>query len=398
MLVKNEIKKRVRKLYPELVEIRRHLHAHPELSFQEKNTSAFIRARLDEYGISYTDGYAGYGIVAEVKAAKKGRTVYLRGDMDALPIQEVPGRPYGSRNKGLMHACGHDVHTCCVLGAARILNEIKDHLRGTIKIIFQPGEEKLPGGASIMIKEGAVKAHKGSVIYGQHVHPPLEVGKVGFHPGEYMASADELYIRVKGKGGHAALPQNCVDTILVGAQVVNALHHVVSRYSHPMVPTVLSLGKINSKGGATNIIPDELEIAGTLRSMDEENRTRLHKIIRQVVKNTAAAYGATARATIKYGYPTLKNDEVLVSRSMDYAADYLGKKNVVLLEKRMTAEDFAYYSQMMPACFFRLGTGNPSKGITAPVHTPDFDIDEEALKIGVGLMAYMAVRESHHGI
>lgn len=392
-LLKSLIHKEVRSLYEELVSIRRHLHANPELSFKEKNTSAFIRQILDREGISYTSGYCKYGIVADIRGKKKQKTIYLRGDMDALPIQEVPGRTYGSNVKGVMHACGHDVHTTCVLGSAIILNRLKSHINGTIKIIFQPGEEKLPGGASLMIKEGAVTTDGSSFIYGQHVHPPLETGMVGFRPGEYMASADELFIKVRGKGGHAALPQDCIDTVLVGSEIVTSLHQLVSRYSSPMVPTVLSIGKIQSFGGATNIIPDELEMAGTLRSMDESNRKKMHSMIRQVVKNKAAAYGASAKVQIKYGYPSLLNDEELVERSMDYAREYLGSKNVVLLDKRMTSEDFAYYSQLMPACFYRLGTGNRKKGIKAPVHTAEFDIDETALKVGVGLMSYMALRE-----
>ncbi|MGA0231684.1 MAG: M20 metallopeptidase family protein, partial [Saprospiraceae bacterium] len=228
-LLKSLIHKEVRSLYEELVSIRRHLHANPELSFKEKNTSAFIRQILDREGISYTSGYCKYGIVADIRGKKKQKTIYLRGDMDALPIQEVPGRTYGSNVKGVMHACGHDVHTTCVLGSAIILNRLKSHINGTIKIIFQPGEEKLPGGASLMIKEGAVTTDGSSFIYGQHVHPPLETGMVGFRPGEYMASADELFIKVRGKGGHAALPQDCIDTVLVGSEIVTSLHQLVSR-------------------------------------------------------------------------------------------------------------------------------------------------------------------------
>ncbi len=388
-----EIKSKVKSLYPELLTIRRHIHAHPELSFKEEQTSLFIRKHLDRAGIIYKAGYCKYGIVAEIKGTKSSKLVYLRGDMDALPIKQISDKEYQSKIKGVMHACGHDVHTTCVLGSALVLNSLKHQIDGTIKIIFQPGEEKLPGGASIMIKEGAVKKSKTSVIYGQHVHPPLEAGKVGFFPGEYMASADELYIKVIGKGGHAALPENCIDSILVASEIVSTLHHVVSRYSDPQIPSVLSIGKINSVGGASNIIPDEVILEGTLRTMDEANRMKLHKLIKQLCKQQAAAYGAKVNVRIKYGYPTLKNDEQLVHQSMRYATDFLGAKNVVLLQKRMTAEDFSYYSQMMPACFYRLGTGNISKGIVSPVHTPTFDIDESALKVGVGLMSYMAIRK-----
>lgn len=380
-------------MHEELIAIRRHLHAHPELSFQEKNTNRYICNYLDKHNIPYKSGYCKYGILAEIKGSGKGKTVYLRGDMDALPILETNKHEYVSRNKGVMHACGHDVHTTCVLGAAIVLSALRKNLQGTVKVIFQPGEEKLPGGASIMIEEGVIKEKKNAIIYGQHVHPPLEVGKVGFHPGEYMASADELYIEIKGKGGHAALPQDCIDTILVASEVVSKLHQCVSRYSNPQVPTVLSVGKIWSEGGATNIIPDVVHMQGTLRSMDESNRKKMHEVIRRMVKQTTAAYGAKARTRIVYGYPTLKNNPELVFRSMDYARAYLGEENVVMLPKRMTAEDFAFFSQMMPACFFRLGTGNSEKGITSPVHTSDFDIDERALQVGTGLMAYMATEE-----
>ncbi|MBT8231836.1 MAG: amidohydrolase [Saprospiraceae bacterium] len=389
-----EIKKKSNAYYKRLVEVRRHLHANPELSFKEKNTSAFVKQVLNEFKIPYTDGYCKYGIVAEIKGSKKGDVIYLRGDMDALPIKETNNVDYKSKVEGVMHACGHDVHTTCVLGAAIILNELKKHIKGSIKIIFQPGEEKLPGGASIMIKEGAIKNPKKSKILAQHVHPPLEVGKVGFHAGEYMASADEIYLEIIGKGGHAALPSNFIDTILVASQVVSALHTVVSRFSDPKVPTVLSFGKIFSDGGATNIIPEKVHILGTLRTMDEANRVKLHKVIKKLVQNTVKSYGAKAKVNIKYGYPTLYNDIGLTESSISHAQDFLGSKNVVMLEKRMTAEDFSYFSQMMPACFYRLGTGNKAKNITSPVHTSTFNIDERAIKVGTGLMAYLALKNS----
>jgi len=392
--LKNNIKKEVNSLFKQLVQVRRHIHANPELSFKEKNTSAFVKNILDDHDIKYTSGYCVHGIVAEIKGEQKGKTIYLRGDMDALPIKETNNVPYKSSVEGVMHACGHDVHTTCVLGSALVLNKFKKHIKGTIKIIFQPGEEKLPGGASIMIKDGAITNVKNSKILAQHVHPPLEVGKVGFHAGEYMASADEIYLEIIGKGGHAALPSNFIDTILVASQVITALHTVVSRYSDPKIPTVLSFGKIFSDGGATNVIPEKVHILGTMRTMDEDNRKHLHSIIMDMVKNTVKAYGAKCKVNIKYGYPTLYNNIPLTEESIGHARDFLGSKNVVLLDKRMTAEDFSYFSQMMPACFYRLGTGNIAKGITSPVHTSTFDIDEKALKVGVGLMSYLAIMSS----
>jgi len=390
----DKIKKEASILEKQLIEHRRHLHKNPELSFLEYNTSAFIKKQLDQEGIKYTDGYCKTGIVAEIRGKQKGKTTYLRGDMDALPINEKNSVSYKSQNEGVMHACGHDVHTTCVLGSAMILNKLKANLKGTFRLVFQPGEEKHPGGASIMIKEGAIKNAKSSKIFAQHVHPPLEVGKVGFHPGEYMASADEIHIEIIGKGGHAALPLNYIDPILVSSQVISNLHTVISRYSDPKVPSVLSFGKIASDGGATNVIPDKVRFLGTFRTMDETNRRRLHKVIDQMTKNICKAYGAKCKVKIQYGYPTLYNNVDLTNWAMLQAKAYLGEKNVVQLPKRMTAEDFSYYSQMMPACFYRLGTGNAKKGIVSPVHTPTFDIDEKAIRIGTGLMTYLATQST----
>lgn len=394
MTLVKKIKQEVDRKFESFQSIRRHLHMYPELSYVEKETSAFVIEHLEQHKIKYKKGYCKHGIVAEIKGKQKGGLIYLRGDMDALPITEKNKVPYRSKHKGIMHACGHDVHTTGVLGAAMILNKLKADIKGTVRIVFQPGEEQLPGGASIMIKEGAIKSPKKAKIFGQHVHPPLEVGKVGFHPGEYMASADEIYIEIKGKGGHAALPRNFIDPVMVSAEVLTALHKLVGRYSDPQVPTVLSFGKIWSDGGATNVIPDKVLFIGTFRTMNEDNRTNMHKHIKQVATHVARAYGAKAKVNIKYGYPTLYNNEELTYSAIDSAKDYLGEKNVVMLDKRMTAEDFSYYSRMMPACFYRLGTGNERKGITSPVHTPTFDIDEAALATAVGLMTYLATQHT----
>ncbi len=394
MTLIKQIKKHTDDFFDEGIKIRRHLHKHPELSFQEKNTSAYVQAYLKENNIKFTTGYCEHGIVAEIKGSKKGGLVYLRGDMDALPIQEKNKTSYKSVVPNVMHACGHDVHTTCVLGAAVILNKIRDSFKGTVRIIFQPGEEQLPGGASIMIADGAIKTPSKAKVIAQHVHPPLEVGKVGFHPGEYMASADEIYIEIIGKGGHAALPLNFIDPIMVSGQVINVFHTLVSRYSDPKIPTVLSIGKINSDGGATNVIPSKVMMRGTFRTMDEKNRLQMHKVIDRAIKHTCKAYGAKAKVKIIYGYPTLKNDVALTHKAIESAKSYMGGKNVVHLDKRMTAEDFSYYSQMMPACFYRLGTGNEKLGITSSVHTPTFDVDEKAIHTGIGLMTYLATQNT----
>ncbi len=378
---------------PETIAIRRHLHAHPELSFEETKTSAYICSQLDALGIAYTKGYVNTGIVAHIYGkAPESKVVALRGDMDALPITEQNTAAYCSQNSGVMHACGHDVHTACLLGAGRILNALKEEFSGTIKLVFQPGEEKLPGGASLMIKAGALESPKASAIFGQHVAPDLEVGKVGFRAGMYMASTDELYFTVHGKGGHAALPHTLIDPVLITAHIITALQQIVSRRCKPGVPSVLSFGKVIANG-ATNIIPDKVEVEGTFRTMNEEWRAEAHLIMIEVAENIAKSMGGTCEFRVERGYPFLVNDEPLTLLAIDAARNYLGTANVVDLEMRMTAEDFSYYSQLMPACFYRLGTRNESKGITSGVHTSTFDVDETSLEIGSGLMAYLAIRK-----
>jgi len=381
------------RLEPHLVEVRRHLHAHPELSFQEHATSAYIQARLSAEGIGFETGIAGTGIVATVHGATdNGRTVALRGDMDALPIRETNQVPYCSTVDGVMHACGHDVHSTCALGAAIVLHRLRAHWAGRVSVIFQPGEEVLPGGASIMIKEGVIDRHIPGGILAQHVFPSLEAGKVGFRSGMYMASTDEVYLSVHGKGGHGAMPHECIDPVLIASHIIIALQQVTSRHAKPGVPTVLSFGKVTA-AGATNVIPDVVEIAGTFRTMDEPWRDRAHLLIAQIAEQTAAALGGRCTVRIERGYPCLVNEPELTARMRQVAEDYLGAANVTDLELRMTAEDFSFFAQQRPACFYRLGTGNKARGITSGVHTSTFDIDEAALPIGAGLMAAMAVRE-----
>lgn len=393
-MLKDKIKKLANTNHEEVVAIRRHLHQYPELSFEEEQTSQYIGQQLKAFGIPYEDGIAGHGLVGLIKGQNPGKKVIaLRADMDALPILEANDVPYKSKHEGVMHACGHDVHTSSLLGAAKILNTLKNELEGTIKLIFQPAEERLPGGASLMIAEGVLQNPAPTGIFGQHVHPPLEAGKVGFRPGRYMGSADELYLTVTGKGGHGALPHDCIDPILITAQIITGLQQLVSRNADPTIPSVLTFGRINSTGGATNIIPNEVKLLGTFRTMDEKWRFEAHRRLRQMVEGIAASMGAKAELEIMVGYPTLFNDEVLTVKARQYAVDYLGQENVVDLPVRLTAEDFAYYSQKMPACFYRLGTGNAAKGITSPVHTNTFDIDEDCLELSTGLMAWLAVKE-----
>lgn len=391
--LKHAIKKLASDYAKELVSIRRHLHAHPELSFNETETAGFVATQLRSYGLSPEEGVAGTGVVACVRGKKPDHKILaLRADMDALPIQEANDVPYKSVNPGIMHACGHDVHTASLLGTAHILQSVKDQFRGTVKLIFQPGEEKIPGGASLMIKAGVLKKPQVSRIMGQHVMPFIEVGKVGFREGMYMASADEIYITVKGKGGHGATPQLNIDPVLITAHMIVALQQVVSRHADPSIPSVLSFGKVTAQG-ATNIIPDEVKVEGTFRTMDEPWRARAKELIRQIAQGVAQSMGGSCDVEILTGYPYLENHPQLTKRARQYAEDYLGRENVVDLDLWMAAEDFAFYSQKIDACFYRLGVRNEAKGIVSSVHTPHFDIDEGALEIGSGLMAWLAIQE-----
>lgn len=380
------IKALAKQYAPEFIAVRHHLHMHPELSYQEFETSQYVQDKLAAYGIPF-EVKATTGVVGIIEGRNpQSRVVALRADMDALPIHEENEVPYKSTRPGIMHACGHDVHTTCLLGAARILSETKDQWEGTVKLIFQPGEEKNPGGASLLIKEGVLENPKPSAIYALHVNPQLEVGLLSFRGGIAMASADEIYITVKGKGGHAAAPHWTTDTILVASQLVVALQQVISRNNNPFSPSVLSITSFQG-GHTTNVIPTEVKLMGTFRAMDEQWRFRAHDIIRKITTELVASMGCEADIHIDVGYPCVYNNEALYPKARALAEQYMGFENVQETEMRMGAEDFGYYSQQIPGCFFRLGTANKAKGITAGVHTPVFNIDESAIETGIGMMA-----------
>lgn len=385
-MLEQKIKELAKQYAPQFIEVRRHLHAHPELSYQEFETSRYVQQKLTDFSIPF-EVKATTGVVGFIKGKNPdSRVVALRADMDALPINEQNDVPYKSINEGVMHACGHDVHTTCLLGAARILNETKNDWEGTVKLIFQPGEEKNPGGASLLIKEGVLENPTPEAIFALHVNPQLETGKLSFRSGKVMASADEIYITVKSKGGHAAAPQLTVDTILVASHLIVALQQVISRNNNPLLPSVLSITSFQG-GYSTNVIPSEVKLMGTFRAMDEEWRYKAHDIIRKLSTELVHSMGAEIDLHIDVGYPTVYNNKQLNEAAKKIAEQYMGTANVEETEIRMGAEDFGYYSQQIPGCFFRLGTGNKTRGITAGVHTPHFNIDEDAIEIGIGIMA-----------
>ncbi len=391
--MKAQIKNLAEELFDKVRSARRHLHRHPELSYKEEQTANYIASALKEIGIPHQTGIGGYGVTAIIQGGRgSGRTLALRADMDALPIQEQNEHPYRSQNPGVMHACGHDVHSAILLGVAEMLWRLRQTFPGTVKLIFQPAEEKMPGGASLMIAAGVLKNPAPQAIIGQHVHPELDAGMVGFRAGMFMASADELYLSVRGRGGHAAMPHTLVDTVYLAAQIINGMQQIVSRRANPIVPTVLSFGKIRSEGGATNVIPELVHIEGTLRTMDESWREEAHKLLHQISNDLAKAFGGSCSLQIVKGYPPLINDEKLTRSLMQAGIDFLGEDKVIELPMRMGAEDFAYYARQLPACFYRLGTGGPNKDFRSPLHTPTFDINERSLLTGLGLMCWLSIK------
>jgi amidohydrolase len=366
--LKNRIKRLASGYLKEVTLIRRHFHANPELSCQEANTAAFIAKQLTAWGIEHHTGIAGHGIVALIHGTKPGSKVMaLRADMDALPVREKNKVPYVSKNPGVMHACGHDVHMASLLGTARILKSLEDELHGTVKLIFQPSEEKYPGGALPMIKAGVLENPAPGFIIGQHVFPELEAGKIGLRSGKYMASTDEVHLLVKGKGGHAAIPQKVIDPVVIAAHIIIALQQIVSRNAQPTTPSVLSFGRIIADGQA-NIIPDEVRISGTMRTFDEDWRREMQDRIRTISASIAEGMGGHCEVTVDTGYPFVYNVPALTKKVRGYAEQYLGKENVTELEMRMTAEDFSYFANEIPGCFYRLGVMNEN-GITSNLHS-----------------------------
>lgn len=391
-----QLKERIRELAQlyalEFVDVRRVLHQQPELSFKEFHTSALIRGELVKIGITDIETVAETGLLATITGKEKGKTVLLRADMDALPIQEENKLEYASSIPGVMHACGHDAHMSSLLLTAKILFQVRNEFKGTVKLLFQPGEELMPGGATLVMAEKAYRDLGILPHLGQHVTPSLPAGTVGFRAGQFMASMDEVYLTVIGKGGHAALPEECIDPILIASHIIVASQQLVSRMASPKMPSVLSFGRIIGDG-ANNVIPDRVTIEGTFRTYDEEWRDQAIEKLTKLVKAIADGMGGECLVNIPKGYPHLYNDIGLTNSMKSSAADYLGQDKVVDLEQWMAAEDFAYYAQKNTACFYLLGTGNREQGIVAGLHTPTFNIDESALETGGGLMAWLTLQE-----
>ncbi|MFP4447357.1 MAG: M20 family metallopeptidase [Bacteroidales bacterium] len=393
MNLRDKILQSARNHFEDIVKIRRHLHQYPELSNEENETARFIKEQLDSIGIQYQEIFkTGVTGIIQGKNPQK-KVVALRADIDALPVNEATGLPFASRNKGIMHACGHDAHTASLLGTLKILNELKDSFEGTIKFIFQPAEEKLPGGAIQLIKEGVLENPKPDLIIGQHVYPDLPSGTLGFRPGAYMASSDEIFIKLEGKGGHGATPDKITDTVLTASQIITSLHQTINRISPPTIPTVISIGKIIADG-ATNVIPGKVNIEGTFRTMDETWRNKAHEKIEAIATSIAQNADIKCFTEIKKGYPVLINHEGLTRQAMDFSSQLWGEKNIRILDKRMTAEDFAYYCHVIPGIFYRLGTGEKKNEQNYPLHSSKFNINEQALETGMATMAWLAIKNS----
>lgn len=392
MNLKNIILQKADELHREIKDIRQYLHAHPELSFKEKETSIYIRQLLDQWGIEYRYPFVETGLLAILNGKEEeGKVVALRTDMDALPIIEMNQVDFASRNTGVMHACGHDVHMATLLGAMKILSSLRDQFSGKILFIFQPGEEKAPGGAKLMMEEGIFNDIKPDIILGQHVMPDFNSGKVGFKPGNYMASSNEIFITVKGKGGHAALSANIKDPVLMASRILISLQEEIHSQSPKGVPCVLSFGKVIA-GGAVNVIPDQVTLEGTFRTMDENWRNEAHRLIRQIAERITASMGGSAEIEILPGYPVLYNDPKVTAQSRAFASELLGEEHIIDMDIRMTSEDFAWFSHSYPSMMYRLGVKSPSSEEIFPLHTNTFRVDESALKTGAAMMSWLALK------
>lgn len=376
-------------LFEKVKGYREHMHMYPELSYQEFETMEYVSQCLTKLGIEHVKGVGKTGIVAIIRGdhhSNEDACIGLRADLDALPIVEDTDLPFQSKNNGVMHACGHDVHTAILLGAAEIIFEQRNNLKSPVKLIFQPGEEKNPGGATLMIADGVLHNPSITEMYALHVFPEMKTGNVGFREGVYMASSDEIYITIHGKGGHGATPHQCIDPIMIGANLLVQLQQVVSRKCNPTIPSVLTFGHFEAIG-ATNIIPSTAIIKGTFRTMNENWRAEALSMVESQTKEICASMGATVTVQISKGYPYLENNPIVTSKLRNKAKQILGEQHVEDLPIRMTSEDFAFYSQEIPVCFLRLGVRNEDKGIVYGVHHPKFNIDDNALITGMQVMA-----------
>ena len=385
------IKQETEAIFPEVVQHYRWLHQHPELSYQEKETAAYIAGFLRREGISFKKGIGGYGMLATVKGEKEdnGRCVAFVADMDALPVQEQNDIPYKSLHDDVMHACGHDAQAASLMGAVKMVHALRSRFAGTALFVFQPGEERSPGGADMMLKDGVFSDFTPDFIVKQHAYTDLPTGMVGFHAGTIMASADEVHIKVKGQGGHGALPHELNDTVLAASQIIVAMQQLVSRRANPFHPMVLSFGKFIADG-ATNVIPGEVTLAGSLRCMQEEERHTMLQLIPQIAAATATAYGCNCEVELPQGYPSVVSDEQITTRIRTMTAAFLGEAKVSEFPKRMTADDFGFFTQLYPCCYYRFGVAG-EKGRPGPLHSATFLIDEEALLASTGLPVYLAL-------
>lgn len=375
-------------MYPTLVEWRRYLHKNPELSFQESNTSAFIAEKLSSWGLEVKTKVGGHGVVGLLRGYKPGRTVALRADMDALPIQDLKACEYASQVAGVMHACGHDGHTATLLGIAAYFSQHREELCGQIKFIFQPAEEVTPGGAIHMIEDGVLEGV--DVIYGVHLWTPIPTGITASVAGPMWAAPDEFFIDITGKGGHGGIPHVTVDSVLVGAALVMNLQTIVSRSVDPLEPAVVTIGAIQA-GTTQNVIAEQCHISGTVRTFNEDTRQRIQSRMQAIVDQTCAMYGAGAQFDYRVGYPPVINDEAETARYRRVATQLFGEEHTMVAPKMMPGEDFSYYLQQVPGCFILVGAGNAEQGIVHPHHHPRFDIDEQSMLVAAKLLIHLTI-------